>query len=195
MKQGVTLYYVRHGQTSWNFERRIQGQTDIDLNDTGRAQAARNGNLLKDLRPDIAELDFVASPLNRCRETMEIVRECIGMPREGYATDDRIKEIHYGSWQGQLWPEIHEFDPQGAAAREADPFNWRPDGGESYADLTARAAAWSGEIERDTVVVSHGAFSRALRAHVVNLDHDGITELRVPQDKVLILRAGEMEWA
>ena len=195
MKQGVTLYFVRHGQTDWNFARRIQGPTDTQLNDTGREQAARNGRRLVELRPDIAELAFVASPLSRCRETMEIVRRCIGLPHDGYALDERIKEIHYGSWQGEHWPEIHTVDPDGAAARLADPFNWRPSGGESYADLTARAAAWSDDITQDTVVVSHGAFSRALRGHVVGLNQDGITELRVPQNKVLILRCGEMEWA
>ena len=195
MKQGVTLYFVRHGQTDWNYARRIQGQTDTPLNDTGRDQAARNGRRLVELRADIAELDFVASPLSRCRETMEIVRGCIGLPRDDYAVDERIKEIHYGSWQGEHWPEIDKIDPDGFAARLADPFNWRPTGGESYADLTARAAQWSDGITRDTVVVSHGAFSRALRGHIVGLDPDGITELRVPQNKVLILRNGAMDWA
>ena len=62
---GVTIYFVRHGQTDWNAERRFQGQLDIPLNDTGRAQAARNGAALARVIGDSAGFDFVSSPLSR----------------------------------------------------------------------------------------------------------------------------------
>jgi len=195
MHPNITLYFVRHGQTSWNFARRIQGQLDTELNETGRGQAAGNGQRLAQLRDDIATLDFVASPLQRCRETMEIIRERLGMSREGYGTDDRLKEIHFGSWQGTHWPEVSTVDPDGAADRLADPYNWRPPGGESYADLTERCAAWLADIERDSVVVAHGGVSRALRGHIYKLAPEDVTELSVPQNKILILRSDGMDWA
>ena len=139
MKPGITLYFIRHGQTGWNKARRIQGQIDSDLNDTGREQAARNGQALRELLVDgLQTLDFVASPLKRTFETMQIVRENAGLPRDGFSTDDLLKEIHFGTWQTQYWPEIPTVDPNGHKLRTADPYNWRPEGGESYADLAAR---------------------------------------------------------
>ena len=198
MTPGITLYFVRHGETEWNKTRRIQGQIDTPLNDTGRSQAARNGRTLATLAAsnglDLASLPFVASPLSRCTETMEIIRENAGLPRTGYATDDRLKEIHFGDWQGEYWPEVPSIDPEGHAQREKDTFNWRPRGGESYADLTTRAAAWLAGITRDTVCVAHGGVSRALRGHILKLDAAEVPELAVPQDKILVLKAGQMEW-
>ena len=194
MQEGVTLYFFRHGQTDWNFARRIQGQTDTDLNDTGRAQAADNALRLRELRGDMTSLAFIASPLKRCRQTMEIVRRELGMPPGDFPTDDRLMEIHFGSWQGIHWQDVASSDPEGAAARQNDPFHWRPTGGESYADLTKRLSAWLAGITRDTVVVSHGGVSRALRGLVFSLDPAEITELRVPQDKVLVINRNEMNW-
>ncbi len=96
MKPGVTLYFIRHGQTGWNKDRRIQGQIDSELNDLGRQQAARNGQTLRQLLADLGSHDYVASPLRRTSETMEIVRENAGLPRSGFRTDDLLKEIHFG---------------------------------------------------------------------------------------------------
>ena len=73
------IYLIRHGQTDWNAEGRLQGQADTGLNDTGRAQATRNGEFLAGLVADPAAFDFVASPLSRTRETMERVRAAMGL--------------------------------------------------------------------------------------------------------------------
>jgi len=189
MKPGITLYFIRHGQTGWNKARRIQGQIDSDLNDNGREQAARNGGVLGEMDLDLNALDFVASPLKRTSETMQIVRQNAGMARDGYRTDDRLKEIHFGSWQGNYWPEIPTVDPKGHKQRNADPYYWRPDGGESYSDLADRCATWFDELDRDTVCVSHGGISRALRGLAdPSISREDVTELRVPQDKILIFR-------
>ena len=200
MKPGITLYFIRHGQTGWNKARRIQGQIDSDLNDTGRDQAARNGRTLREIGADLKTLDFVASPLKRTSETMQIVRDNAGLARDGYRTDDRLKEIHFGVWQGEYWPEIPTVDPAGHEQRTADPYSWRPDHGESYADLTARCAGWFDELDRDTVCVSHGGVSRVLRGHVDrSITPDDVTELSVPQDQILIFRHNgsgiSFEWA
>jgi len=200
MKPGTTLYLIRHGQTGWNKARRIQGQIDSELNDHGRSQAARNGKALGGFGLDLGTLDFVASPLNRTSETMQIVRENAGLPRDGFRTDDRLMEIHFGSWQRQYWPEIPTVDPAGHEQRTADPYNWRPTDGESYADLTARCGVWFDTIERDTVCVSHGGVSRVLRGHVdQSIPRADVTELSVPQDKILVFKHnGEtvtFEWA
>ncbi|HZL86046.1 MAG TPA: histidine phosphatase family protein, partial [Candidatus Krumholzibacteria bacterium] len=104
LRTGVTLYFVRHGETDWNRAQRYQGQRDIPLNATGRAQAGRNGRALAlALGGNAGALDYVASPLVRARETMEIMRREIGLARDGYRSDDRLREIHYGHWEGELW--------------------------------------------------------------------------------------------
>jgi len=195
LKPGITLYFVRHGETDWNRVGRYQGQRDIPLNATGRSQAARNGRVLAELLGAMAaSLDYVASPLARARETMEIVRGELGLPPLGYRTDDRLREIHYGHWEGQLWLELPQTDPDGYAARRADPWNWQPTGGESYRMLSERVAGWLAGMANDAVVVSHGGVSKVLRGLVLQLGATEIASLEVPQDKVLRVTAGSVGW-
>lgn len=195
LAENVTLYFIRHGETDWNRVGRLQGQMDIPLNDTGRKQAARNGAMLRQILPDLDEFPFVASPLARTTETMEILRAAAGLPKSGYATDPRLREVHYGNWEGALLKEVKVNDPDGYAKRRKDKFHWRPDGGESYADLSARVADWLSEIDGDTIVVSHGGVSRVLRGLLLSLATGDIATQHVPQDKIMILRRGDLEWA
>jgi probable phosphoglycerate mutase len=195
LRSGVRLYYVRHGETDWNRDQRYQGQRDIPLNATGRSQAVRNGRALAEtLGKDAAVIDYVASPLLRARETMELMRAELGLSPRGYRTDDRLREIHYGYWEGELWNELPAKDPQGFAAREADKWGWRPTGGESYRDLSERVAGWLREIERDAVVAAHGGVMRVIRGLILKLQPAEIFLLDVPQDKVLMVEAGHTKW-
>ena len=195
LKPGVTLYFIRHGETDWNAVQRYQGQTDIPLNSKGREQAARNGlELGSYLGPRAADLDYVASPLMRASDTMRIVRSAMGLDPEAFRRDARLKEQSYGHWEGQLWSELSRIDPEGFAARANDKWGWRPRDGESYAMLSERIAGWLAEVERDSVVVSHGAVSRALRGLVLPFDRDKVAELEIPQDKVLILKDATLRW-
>jgi broad specificity phosphatase PhoE len=195
LKHDVTLYFVRHGETDWNKALRYQGQKDIPLNDTGRAQAEDNGRRLRAaLGSDAAALDFVSSPLLRTRETMEIVRTAMGLPREPYRQDPRLAEISYGHWEGQLWSELPTIDPEGFAARQADFWGWQPNGGESYAMLSDRIAGWLESVDQTAIVVAHGGVMRVLRGLVEGLAPEAIQALPVPQDKVLILQGDSAGW-
>lgn len=194
MRPGITLYFLRHGQTDWNAQARYQGQVDIPLNDFGRSQALRNGQMLRSLLPQPDAIDYVTSPLERTRETMDIVRTALSLPTQGVRTDDRLREMNYGHWEGQLASDLPQTDPDGVAERARDWWHWRPTGGESYEDLTARVNGWLSTIERDTVVSSHGGVSRALRGAVVPVPREEVPRLQVPQDRILILRRGFMEW-
>lgn len=195
LKAGVIVYFVRHGETDWNRVQRYQGQQDIPLNATGRAQAQRNGAVLKDaLGAEAATLDFVASPLQRARETMEILRQAMGLPPEDYRRDDRLREISYGHWEGQLWSELPALDPDGFTARQADFWGWCPRDGESYAMLSDRVSGWLGDVERTGIVVAHGGVMRVLRGLVEGLAPEALQKLPVPQDKVLILEQDTARW-
>ena len=194
MRPDVTIYFIRHGETEWNAEARYQGQADIPMNARGREQARRNGLSLRPLLPKIAQADYVASPLARARETMQVVRTVLDLPPDDFRIDDRLKEAHYGDWQGTLAADLPHVDAEGLIARTRDPYRWRPQGGESYQDLMARAVPWFQSIERDTVVVSHGGVSRVLRGHILGLDLKSVPLLDVPQDRVLLLRHDAIDW-
>jgi broad specificity phosphatase PhoE len=194
MRDDVTIYFIRHGETDWNVQSRYQGQADVPMNATGRGQARRNGEALRALLPRIAGARYVASPLFRARETMEIVRTAMDLPPDGYDLDDRLKEIHYGHWQGILAADLRGIDAAGVAERAQDTFRWRPRGGESYADLMDRSVSWLNGIDTDTVVAAHGGISRVLRGHLYGTDPALVPELPVPQDRILVLRHDRMDW-
>jgi broad specificity phosphatase PhoE len=194
MRPDITIYFIRHGETDWNAESRYQGQADIPLNEKGRSQAQRNGEKLRTLLPGIAEADFVTSPLARAIETMRIVRGALSLEPETFQIDERLKEAHYGDWQGTLLSDLPGVDAAGIAARTRDPFRWRPNGGESYEDLMARTLPWLDTVARNTVVVSHGGVSRVFRGHILDLELKSVPLLEVPQDRVLILRHGRIDW-
>ena len=194
LNPGVTLYLIRHGETDWNAEQRYQGQADIPLNDTGRAQAQRNGEILKSYLPQLEAADFVSSPLSRARETMEIMRAALGLAPSTFRIDAELMELHYGHWEGHLATELPTRDPEGVAGKAADPFGWRPRGGESYADLMIRTSRWLNSITRDTVAVTHGGVTRVARGALLDIDTRLVPMLDVPQDKILVMRGSEMHW-
>lgn len=194
LKPGLTLYLIRHGETDWNREARYQGQRDIPLNDTGRAQARRHGGVLKTLMPSIAEFDFVASPLQRAIETMRLIRETLGLDPDDFCIAPDIAELSYGHWEGELAGELPLKDPEGVAAKAADPYGWRPRDGESYQDLEVRVSKWLGTLGQNTVAVGHGGVSRVARGALLGIDRTLVPFLEVPQDKILKLADAKMRW-
>ena len=161
-----TIYYIRHGETSWNAEGRLQGTLDIPLNELGRRQAAKAGGILGDLfardgrqKHDLA---YVASPLGRARTTMEFVREVLGLPADQYALDDRLREIGYGRWEGSTLAEMRAQDPDLYARRQTEKWTMSPPGGETYAAVQVRMQDWYDSLKSDTVAVAHGGTARAL---------------------------------
>ena len=193
------LVFIRHGQTDWNREARLQGGQDIPINATGRYQAQRNGrrlvSLFEDEAFDLGAFAFVASPLGRCLQTMALVRKALGLdPTTGYALDNQLREITFGNWEGSTHDELRAMDPQGIAAREADKWGYVPPGGESYAMLSARIAPWLESLDRPTIAVSHGGVSRVLRGLLFDLDTHEIPQLDVPQDKIYLVHEGQGFW-
>jgi broad specificity phosphatase PhoE len=160
------LYFVRHGETDWNRDSRLQGQRDVELNAAGRRQAAACGTILGDLlrgigrQPD--EFAFVSSPLSRARETMTLMRQMLGLDPACVQIDPRLKELSFGDWEGETIAEIRARDPAAIAARERDKWSFEPPNGESYARLSQRISAWYASLRKDTVAVAHGGTARAL---------------------------------
>ncbi|MDB5653557.1 MAG: phosphoglycerate mutase [Tardiphaga sp.] len=191
-----TIYYIRHGQTAWNAAGRFQGSQDIPLNDIGREQAAHAGGILRDLLAghDRAAdtLGFVASPLGRARATMEFVRTQLDLPPEGYALDDRLREIGFGRWEGTTLAEQEASHPEIFAARQTDKWGMPPPDGESYASVQLRMRDWYEGLTGDTVAVAHGGTARAL---MVALDVQTIAaaaDLPIEQGAVYVFSNGTL---
>jgi probable phosphoglycerate mutase len=187
-----SLIYVRHGQTDWNAELRFQGQKDIPLNDTGRAQARANGERLAALVAEPARYDFVTSPLSRTRETMEIIRAAMGLDPSAYRIDARLIEASYGLLEGTTLGEFKAADPVAHRLRKKARWSYCPPEGESHEMVHRRILPWLETLTGDTIVIGHGVVGRVLRYHILGLDPDEAAEFVFPQDRVFVWdKAGE----
>lgn len=182
------LYMIRHGQTDWNAELRMQGQKDIPLNATGRAQARQNGEALKALLGDqVYNYDFVASPLWRARETMQILRTAIGLKPEDFRIDERLREISFGDWEGHTLAELQAEWPDRLQARIENKWHFIPPGedAESYEILSWRVGSFLKSLTRPTVCVSHGGIMRAALRLFGGYSETDAADTSIHQDKIL----------
>ncbi len=186
-----TIYFVRHGETVWNTERRLQGRMDSPLTERGREHARANAQTLIEAVPHVRALPFVASPLGRTRATMEIIREHLGLPVHGYEVDERLAELAFGAWEGLTLPEIRSTQAGQWSLYEASKWTHVPAGGESYESVGVRLKHWLEGLEGETVVVAHGAVGRVLRGLNVGLPHHEIPFANTPEhDRVYRLANG-----
>ena len=190
------LYYVRHGETDFNRQGRLQGRLDTSLNANGRGQAAECGVLLRDLfardHRKAQDFKYVSSPLKRARETMEIVRATLGLQVHDYEIDARLIEIAYGEWEGLTLQEIEMRSASVLSARERDKWDFAPPGGESYRELTDRIGSWYNSLTADTVVAAHGGGVRALMAISNIVSEEEATHAQIAQGVVYVFANGKM---
>lgn len=189
------LIFIRHGQTDWNAEQRLQGRKDIPLNALGESQAQSNGQRLgsyfseNDLNPDAFR--FVASPLGRTRRTMELLREGMNLPASQYDLEQQLVELTFGDWEGCTLEELSKTVPDLVQQRLTDKWGFAPPGGgESYEMLTRRITGWLETVSGPSVVVAHGGVFRALRGILEEHEQQAIPMIDTPQDKVFIWRDG-----
>lgn len=160
---------MRHGETDWNVELRMQGHHDIPLNAAGRAQALAAAPSVAALAPDV----IVSSDLQRAAVTAQAVSEVTGLP---VATDPRLRETSMGQWEGLTRDDITRGWP-GAWERWRDTiYQAAPPGGESRAEVAARASEVIAELD-DTdasraLLVAHGGLIVGLTGWLLDLPHD-----------------------
>ncbi len=194
------LYFIRHGETDWNREGRLQGHTDIALNARGRRQAAVVARHLSGLvggeadAQAIARLPFYASPMIRTRQTIEILRGAVGLDPADYQPDERLREIGFGSWEGRTWPEVRTRDPIGVRDRDLDGWGHQPPGGESYAMVAERVGAWLATIKEDACVVAHGGIARVMMVLHGAVAPAEAVNAKIWQGKVLHFADGAAQW-
>ncbi len=168
------LVLVRHGETDWNRERRIQGQTDTPLSALGRLQAQAIGRRLERDRFDA----IYASDLARAWNTAQAIAEAARRLRSdapATVAERRLREMDFGEWEGRTSAEIAASHPeQHAFSRQRDP-DFRIPGGESFRDLYERAVGCVTELARahpgqSICIVAHGGILDMLYRHTHGID-------------------------
>jgi len=156
------LYLIRHGQTEWNAQERMQGRLDSGLTHLGRRQADEHGQLLR--RVGVQRL--LVSPLGRTTETAYIINSYVHAKIE---FEEALVERHCGAWGGQTFAHIKLSQPLAWRAWQQDPWEYRLPEGENLPDVLARVEPLvSGLLnsECETVaIISHGIVGRAILAH------------------------------
>ena len=197
MKLAAPLYVLRHGETAWNIDRRMQGSKNSDLTERGRAQAEAMGRALKaELAREPGRTVFLRSPLGRTRETSLIVGAAIGLEPAEWRDDPRLAELSYGHWEGFSWKEIEVHTPTAMADWRADPEGFCPPGGETHYDLRRRTQAALADIVAAnirTVIVGHGVSGAVMRGLNLGLDARAMFVLEKPQDAFFRLTTGAEE--
>jgi len=191
----MNLYFIRHGETDWNREGRLQGQQDIPLNPLGARQAMLVGNHLAQLAGSrLASLPFFVSPLIRTRQTADAMCAALGLPVGVYHVEEKLREISFGAWEGKTWPEVTALDPQGAAARSRNKWGFAPPGGESYADVRARILPFLQSLREDCCIIAHGGIARAMLVELAGINTADAVARDIWQGKVLHFTGGEAHW-
>jgi probable phosphoglycerate mutase len=195
MKVVGTIYLVRHGETEWNREGRLQGQSNSNLTERGLDQARGIGMLLRQLVGAGGNMPVIASPLERALLTAKAICGQLGRDPACLRTEDLLKEISFGRWEGMTFAEIAAAYPDNWRRFEQDRWGFAPPGGESYAMMAERARRWlhDNSAIREKIVVAHGEFGRVLRGLYLGMSSEEMFALDVPQDVVFCLSAGTIE--
>ena len=179
----MRLFLVRHGQTAWNADGRAQGHSDVELDETGLAQA----EVLKGALVSIGPRRILSSNLKRCVQTARPLAEAAGVE---VVEREALRERTFGVLEGKHYTDLRFWFQAEARAQGLTEFELRPDGGESVKDVWKRLAPVDREINRGTettVVVAHGGTCALLLARLVNatvessrsfrFDNASVTEL------------------
>lgn len=165
----MRLYIMRHGETLWNTKGRLQGKSDISLNENGIRLAKVTGEGMKDIPFDLV----ISSPLLRARQTAEAV---LGERKVPMVEDMRIEEIGFGSWEGLCCKkENYQIPSKEFPKFFSDPLFYQPpEDGESVRDVIARTGEFYQDLihnpeyqEKTILITVHGCSSRGILYHIL----------------------------
>lgn len=175
-----TIFVIRHGQTEWNLQRRMQGRLDSPLTHEGNEQAHSHGILLKSLAP-IEEM--YVSPSGRTRETAYILNSYV---RARISYEEALLERDLGVWSGLSVDELEDTFPRAWQERTEDPFHHRPPEGENLADMTARCAQFLDQVVNNGIdviaLVTHQVMSRVILGSLLGLTREETVQVIHPNE-------------
>ena len=175
------LYILRHGETEWNAQNRMQGELNSPLTPKGKMDAARQGEILR--RLDLTGFAFLCSPQGRAFQTAGIALAPIATD---ICTEDRLREIGVGDWSGLLRDDLPMPDGK-------DPFMAQYEiapNGEGFARLEVRCQAFLTDLKGPSVLVTHGITSRMLRSIIAGQGAVSVPTIHGGQGCVYHLKDG-----
>ncbi|MDW3224371.1 MAG: histidine phosphatase family protein [Paracoccaceae bacterium] len=180
----IRLALLRHGHTPWNREGRIQGRTDIALDDAAEKQLSR---LV--LPEQWQGATLWSSPLKRAIRTAELVSD------QRPKTDPALIEMDWGDWEGKEGA-ILRADPN-SGFRDIEEWGWhyRPPNGESPADLRTRLRPWVQSLSGDVVVVCHIGIMRVLMAQATGWDFAGPAPFQIKRNRLFVITVTDRDWS
>ncbi len=187
------IYLVRHGQTAFNAEGRIQGAKDSALTALGVEQARRVGKFLGGVVP--VETRIIASPRGRTQHTAQLIREASGLGAQ-IETDERLAEISLGDWDGMLKDDIRAQSPDYDAGERRWSWFFDAPGADSYEAMTERLGGWLDDARAaggPIIAVSHGVAGRILRGLFLQMPREEALMLDIPQDACFHMRDGKIK--
>lgn len=181
------LYIIRHGKTDWNEQRKLQGRTDIPLNENGRKMANEAAKEYESIHFDLC----YSSPLSRARETAEILMKDRGIP---IITDERLIEMSFGIYEGLADCYKIPDCPIRVFFQNPEEYTEPVGGAESMEELFARTGDFLKEIEpllaqgKDILIVGHGAMNSSIVCQVKNLPVEKFWSEGIPNCKLMKLK-------
>ncbi|MEH6521504.1 histidine phosphatase family protein [Sulfitobacter sp.] len=182
------LYVLRHGETEWNAQGRMQGALNSPLTPEGIKQAQRQAEILKSV--DLAGFDILSSPQGRAFETAAIA---LARHVTHLHTDARLREIGVGEWAGRVRSELTENDEFFEGPDGALELYERAPGGEGFDWLETRCTEFLSSLKGPAVLVTHGITSRMIRAIVTGAGRAGVAEIGGGQGVVFHLKKGSQK--
>jgi probable phosphoglycerate mutase len=195
LAQRSDLLVVRHSETQWNSQARLQGHLDSPLTLNGIRQAMAVGETLVPLVSTNRPKRFWCSPLGRAQQTASILSGLWSVPFSAFTPVSALRERSYGAWEALTESEIAAQRPDELAAHKQDPWHARMEGGETKTELRARLEGWIESLEPDVlhVVITHSGCLRMLRGIYAEASPEQIETYREPQTASFLL--GEKEHA
>ncbi len=175
----MRIHIVRHGQTSWNAIRRIQGQLESELDDIGRQQATERGEDFKDM----ALSAVYSSSSVRTRQTTALI---LGERQDEVVFRDDLREVRLGVWEGHMWADIEKAHPEMVELHRIASPHFNVEGAETSQVVQKRGVAAIESIikehnalpeEANLLIVSHGAIMKTILAHYADVSLDILHEL------------------
>ncbi len=171
------LALLRHADTAWSAEGRIQGRSDVSLSESGRAQLRAHA-----LPRDCRGMKVVTSPLARCVETAAL------LGAQDAEREPRIAEMRWGAWEGRLLAELRLELGEAMRQNEARGLDFRPEGGETPREVFSRVGEWLKEIATPTLAITHRGVIRVALAAATGWDMTGRPPVKLDWSAVHFFR-------
>lgn len=185
------VYLLRHGETEWNLDGRLQGQQDSPLTELGRRQAQLYGDLLAAIfaAGDLPHLQV--SPLGRAQQTANLMRaRFMAAP---YLVEPRLTEVGFGDWEGLTFDDIEQEWSELIDCHDDLDWLFEAPGGEGYDLAMARAESWLAGQAGSLIAVSHGLTSQLICSSYLGLNRRDVAAFTVEHGVIYHLHDGKID--